>query len=145
MTSDEWGALEGGIIFEIDGTVPGNIRLFIELESLRGMFPNKGHGFVVHLEKCSSVVYTAHNGSPVTHLRSLESKELEISCLSLVNPVELSCQEASGAQGDLILDYESAYAFLDTGASLLENDLHIAYKKCWDAEASREGGNETVR
>ena len=134
MTLDEWGALQDGIIFQIDGSIPGDVRILVDLDYLRTMFPNQGNGFIVQLTNCTSIEYRRYGKTTINDTTIIESKELEILCLSLVNPIELSCQDYSGELGELILDYESASLLLDTGEIVADNELHQAYAKYWDQE-----------
>ena len=133
MTPDEWGALEKGIIFEINGDIPGDIQISIDLEDIRKQFPNEGHGFVVKLTNCSSIEYKRHQDqATIKDIAIIENEELEIMCLSFVNPVVLACQSYSGEQGDLLIGYETATLFLDSGEVVPDEQLHVAYAKLCD-------------
>lgn len=132
MTPDEWGALQEGIIFEINGNIPGDIQISIDLEDIRKQFPNEGNGFIVKLTNCSSIEYKRQDQATIKDIAIIANEELEILCLAFVDPVELACQSYSGKQGDLVISYETATLFLDSGEIIPDEQLHVAYAKSCD-------------
>jgi len=126
---DLWNILHDGTIAQIRGKVPGDIRLRIEIEYLRNMFPPPGQSIYVTLTNCRRMQLMA---SPKKAKRALSEKSVTI----------LSAKGDDGGivvrstEGDLVLEYDSFELELDSGEAISLEQLAQASKQYWETLAS---------
>jgi len=111
MTRDIWGVFHDGVLKLVDGTVPGTIRLEIEIAYLRNMFPEPGNSFFVTLLDCSKLVYAEYGKQSTESLSHIQGREPEVLYVKSEEPLVLNC-----AMGSLQLDYAEMIVTLESGA-----------------------------
>ena len=128
--TDLWNILHDGTIAQIRGTVPGDIRLKVEIEYLRNMFSPPGQSIFVTLENCRRMHLLA---PPKAARRALSEKRVTI----------LSAKSDDGAivvdstEGDLVLEYDSFALELDSGERISLEQLAQASKQYWETLARK--------
>src|ERR1700722_4533671 len=58
-----WNILHDGVVVAVEGTVPGNLRVDIEIDYLRKRFPDSGDLIQVHLGGCTRFAYRQYEKS----------------------------------------------------------------------------------
>lgn len=135
MVARLWNQLHDGVIERIDGSVPGDIRLFTSVLYLRELFEGKGEGFVFHLSDCSIFEFTLWDSAPTTDLGQIEGAGIEVLSAEDGDPVKVCC-----AEGMLRVRYRSAGLRLDSGAAVSLDELEAAATRYWDRFEARHRG-----
>ena len=131
-----------GTVVQLDGRVPGDLVLRIEIPYLREMFGEGGDAFDVHLEDCSQVEYAEYGEPPATDLRHIAARQPEIlSVASTPSPVSsppIAVEPAhevglvlNCAMGTLTLAYRRLRISLDTGEAVAHDRLVAAAAHYW--------------
>jgi hypothetical protein len=126
MEPSIWGVFHDGVIKRIDGTVPGQLVLGIEIPYLRAMFEGNGTGFNVRLQSCTKVKYSEYDEQPIEDLARIQEREPEVLYLASEHPLVLDC-----AMGTLELTYEEMLVTLDSGGHVSEEELAEASELYW--------------
>jgi len=132
MNRDIWGVFHDGVVKLIEGTVPGTLKLEIEIDYLRRMFPEPGDRFVVMLIGCSKFVYAGYDEPPTEDLSHIQSREPEILYITSEQPVVLDCNE-----GTLEIEYDEMTVGLESGQAVDYETLASACRKYWTDWKSR--------
>ena len=127
MTPNAWGVFHDGVIQAIDGTLPGDLVITIEIGYLRAMFEGEGSRFRVHLTGCTRVRYSEYDEEPSTDLEKIREREPEILYVTSEQPLVLDC-----VMGPLELDYERMTVELDSGVKVSEQELISASELYWN-------------
>ena len=126
MTPGAWGVFHDGVIQAIDGTLPGNLVLTIEIGYLRAMFGGDGSSFRVHLTGCTRMRYSEYDEEPTADLGKIREREPEILYVTSEHPLVLDC-----VMGPLELEYEGMTVKLDSGVQVSEQELVGASELYW--------------
>jgi hypothetical protein len=132
MQHDIWGVFHDGSVIRIDGAVPGTLRLEIDIQYLRRMFPEPGDCFIVTLSDCTKFTFTEYDGPPITDHARIQALEPEILYVNELEPLILDCDG-----GTLELDYQEMSVSLESGYPVGYDDLVSAADKYWAAFAAR--------
>jgi hypothetical protein len=132
MKRDIWGVFHDGVIKLIDGSVPGTLRLEVEIPYLRGMFPEPGHRFIVSLSRCSKLRFTEYDELPTENPHEIQQREPEILYVLSEQPLVLDC-----AAGKLEVEYDEMTVRLESGQSVSYESLASASAKYWNDWSSR--------
>lgn len=130
---DLWGVFHDGSVVEVAGSLP-SVRMEIEIEYLRNMFPVKGKAFIATLVGCELIEFYDWDSDTVIH---------DISVISSKEPEILNVKEVDGAAhitcatGVLKLKYRDIQFMLDTGESVTYEELDGACSKYWEDWQSR--------
>jgi hypothetical protein len=128
MNPDFWEIFHDGTITKIQEISAGCIKIFIEIEYLRKMFPSEGIGFFVVLKNVSCLKFNPYEGQETSIFSEIEKAEPEILYLnSEKNPIIIGC-----VTGTILLEYEDAEVYLDTGLRLTFDELDKASRTYWD-------------
>jgi hypothetical protein len=126
MQRDIWGVFHDGILAEIDGTIPGDLKLQVQIEYLRRMFDEEGGSFTIELDHCSRFCYSEYDAEPTEDLAKIQAKEIEILSVESEDPLVLNC-----VMGTLDLEYKSMKVLLPSGFELSDELLVSASEKYW--------------
>lgn len=126
MTPSIWGVFHDGVIKRIDGTVPGNLVLAMEIEYLRAMFEGEGTGFNIHLQSCTKLRYGEYDEEPTDDLERIQEREPEVLYVTSEHPLVLDC-----VMGALELEYGAMLVTLDSGVRVTEEELAKASEQYW--------------
>jgi hypothetical protein len=127
ITPSTWGVFHDGVIQAIEGTIPGNLVLTIEIGYLRAMFEGDGTSFRVALAGCTRLRYSEYDEEPTVDLDRIREREPEILYVTSEHPLVLDC-----VMGPLELEYEEMAVTLDNGLELTEQELVSASELYWN-------------
>jgi hypothetical protein len=127
ITPSVWGVFHDGVIQAIEGTIPGDLVLTIEIGYLRGMFDGDGSSFRVHLTGCRRMMYSEYDEEPTDDLDRIREREPEILYVTSEQPLVLDC-----VMGPLELEYERMAVTLDSGVEVSEQELVSASELYWN-------------
>jgi hypothetical protein len=136
MQRDVWGVFHDGIIAKIDGEVPGDLAIQLQIEYLRNEFDEDGDWFVVELGSCSKFKYSEYEAEPTEDLTEIQAREIDVLYVSSEDPLVLDC-----SMGILELEYKTMRVVLPSGRAVTREDLIAAserYWKEWNARATSE-------
>jgi len=136
MKRDIWGVFHDGVLKRIEGVIPGNLRLEVEIEYLRRMFDEPGSSFHIELIDCSKFVYSEYDQEPTSDVRQIQEREPEILYLTSEQPLLLDC-----AAGSLELDYDDMRVVLPSGAEVSYEGLAAACERYWNDWSARSKGD----
>jgi hypothetical protein len=134
MNRDIWGVFHDGVVKLIEGTVPGTLRLEIEIGYLRGMFPEPGDRFFVNLLGCSKFIYTGFDERPTENTSYIQDKEPEILYVTSEEPLVLDC-----AMGTLEIEYDEMTVTLESGQAITYEALASASHEYWNKSHTEKG------
>jgi hypothetical protein len=126
ITPSAWGVFHDGVIQAIEGTLPGNLVLTIEIGYLRAMFEGDGCSFLVHLTGCTRMRYCEYDEEPTVDLNRIREREPEILYVTSEQPLILDC-----VMGPLELEYEQMAVTLESGVQVSEQELVSASELYW--------------
>ncbi|EMN7262890.1 hypothetical protein WB865_001853 [Vibrio vulnificus] len=127
MERDSWGIFHDGYISKIEGTIPGELRVFVNILYLRGMFQGDGEGFVVTLSNCTMFEYQEYDEQPTRNLKDIEGLEPEVLYVQSKEPLVLDC-----SAGTLRMSYDSATIEIDNGTPVTDNELSQECDNYWE-------------
>lgn len=133
-----WNTLHDGYIVDIDGSIPGDISLKVEIEYLANRLPGNASFVVVSLHGCNKFCYEFYLSSKETiyYKKLNEIKEqapIIISCEKNGDDLYVSC-----ACGQIEMSYESSSLLLASGKSLsyeLLDEICTEYWEEWEHAA----------
>jgi hypothetical protein len=132
MRPSAWELLHDGSIAEVTGSVPGEVRLALEILYLRELFPEQGTHFEVCLNGCTALRFTPWDEEPTEDFQDIVSRCIQVVEVRNEEPLIIGC-----AEGVLELAYEEIQVFLPSGLEVLYDDLAKASEKYWKAFAAR--------
>ncbi len=135
MSVEIWSILHDGVINRIDGSVPGNVSVTVEIEYLRRMFSENGNSIIVSLLTCETFKYQPHEPSELlTDLSAISDIHPEILYADIENDViHVDCND-----GTLWLKYQDFSLMLDDGQPITLNELGDKCDKYWNDWESRK-------
>jgi hypothetical protein len=125
-----WGVFHDGTIETIEGSVPGDVSLTVEIAYLRSMFEGDGTTFIIQLQGCTQLRWTEFNEEPTADILMIQEQEPEILYIISEHPLVLDC-----TMGTLELEYEAMSVALDSERRVNYDELISAcelYWKRWD-------------
>jgi hypothetical protein len=131
-----WNVIDDGVIVRVDGGVPGDLRLTIQIDYLRKRFSEPGEYLIMVLRACTRLVFVKYD-SPEPYTPE-DFGELTPTVLSAAREAEICKVHCIG--GTLEVAARSAEFFLDSGrvVSLAElTKVNDAYWDEWEAEGAR--------
>ena len=139
MNEAIWNLLHDGLIVNIEGEIPGDIILTVEIKYLRKMFSDDGENIIVKLYGCDFFQYRKDVGEIIIKgLDSINENQVEILSGDLKDgEFTIFCQhmmyerEKSGS-GQLKLRYKDFSIFLDNGKQVLLDELDQKAEQYWD-------------
>ena len=127
---DIWNIFHDGGIEQIEGTVPGSIRIKVGIENIRHMFSKDGDSFLINIFNCSIFQYEPWDESPIIH---------ELSEIAKLEPDILSAKDQENDEiivytdgGNIRMKYTSATYALDNGKTISYEELDEACNTFWD-------------
>ena len=126
MQRDVWGVFHDGILAKIDGCVPGNLTIQLQIEYLRNEFDEDGEFFIVELGSCTRFRYSEYEAAPTEDLQEIQSREIEVLYVSSEDPLVLDC-----SMGVLELGYRTMRVLLPSGRAVTRDDLFSASERYW--------------
>ena len=141
MSVELWDILHDGVIEGVDGNVPGDLTLTVEIEYLRELFSDGGKNFIVKLIGCDTLTYQPDGPSEL-----LDSLASEI-------PEGIHSGEADGdlvrvycMNGVLSIRYRDFSLMLDNGQPITLAELGEKSQEYWDSfgRAADERQNNAV-
>jgi hypothetical protein len=127
ITPSAWGVFHDGVIQAIEGNIPGNLVLTIEIGYLRAMFEGEGSSFRAHLIGCTRMRYCEYDEEPTVDLDRIREREPEILYVTSEQPLVLDC-----VMGPLEIEYEQMAVTLDNGIEVSEQELVSASELYWN-------------
>ena len=121
-----WGVFHDGVIQDIEGTLPGNIMLSINIAYLSAMFEGEDTSFRVYLTGCTKIRYCEYDEDPTVDLNRIREREPEILYVTSEQPLVLDC-----VMGTLELEYEEMAITLESGVEVSEQELINASEQYW--------------
>jgi len=132
MQRNIWGVFHDGEITQINGTVPGDLRLDLEICYLRAQFPEPGHSFTIELTNCTQLQFSEYDEPPSTCLTHIQERKPMVLYVTSEEPLVLDC-----AMGTLELDYSEMHVRLPSGRDVSEQELTAACEQYWNAWQER--------
>jgi hypothetical protein len=132
MQRDVWAVFHDGILAGIEGSVPGDLRIQIQIEYLRREFDEDGDVFIVELGSCTKFRFSEYEAQPTEDLVEIQAREIDVLYVSSENPLVLDC-----SMGVLELDYKTMRVFLPSGRDVTREDLVAASKRYWNEWSAR--------
>lgn len=127
MSVELWDILHDGTIEGVEGNVPGDLTLNVEIEYLREMFSDGGTNIIVKLLGCDTLMYQPDNPSPL------------LDSLAGVIPEGIHSGEVDGdlirvycMNGVLSLRYQDFSLMLDNGQPVALAELGEKSQEYWD-------------
>jgi len=137
MSVEIWSIFHDGVIAQVDGSVPGDITVTVDIEYLRQMFSENGSSIIVTLSACSIFKYQPFEPAEMlTSLSEINERRPEILYAKVVenDVIRIECVE-----GTLWLKYQAHSLSLDDGQSITLDELSEQCDKYWtDWEAKSE-------
>jgi hypothetical protein len=128
-----WNVLHDGTLSDISGTVPGDIRLKIEIPYLRDFFHPAGKSFLVDLQDCTEFRMIREQGSIGDLSKIIVLQSSILSTESEDCPVKIATTE-----GELELSFASSRLSLDTGEPITHEELCEACERYWENFGKRQ-------
>lgn len=126
MNRDIWGVFHDGEITKITGTVPGDLRVEVEIGYLRNLFQEPGNTFFVELRNCSKFEFSEYDEAPSTDLTHIQERKPMVLYVTSQEPLVLDC-----AMGTLEMDYAQMEILLPSGRGVSERELTEACERYW--------------
>jgi len=138
--ADIWNVLHDGEIIQIQGKVPGDLRLTISIAYLRHMFSDTGDSITLCLRGCSYFTMNIWDENLVTSdpERIVKENTEILSTESLSTPVHVIT-----TKGEIDTDFESFSLTLNDGKDISYESLCEACERYWnkweaESKATRE-------
>jgi hypothetical protein len=126
-----WNVLHDGRLIAVEGTVPGELRLLVEIEYLCRHLPTQSQQLIVTLASCEQFVFHPYEQSPVTEPNGIAALGLEL--LSAQHEggfLTIECADG-GYGGQLVLRYASALLSTKEGRPLSQSEVESAAEQYW--------------
>jgi hypothetical protein len=134
-----WNILHDGVIVAVEGTVPGNLRIDIEIDYLRKRIPDPGTSIQVLLVGCTRFALREYeNAKFSTALTEIAAMRPEVLNASLKNGIcKIDC-----ADGTLAVVTAGGSICLDSGRPLTLEELAAVadcnWKERWDRAKTKK-------
>ncbi len=127
MDPDCWNILHDGYIVDVAGELPGDVRLAVEIDYLRGRFAEPGNRIVLTLHDCTGLTYHPFDEPVIADFPAIAAAHPQI--LRARNWTDPGFVECPG--GDLKVDAAHASFSLDGGIPLSLDQLKAAAEAYW--------------
>lgn len=134
--AEVWKYLHDGSIVQIDGSVPGDVTVYVSINYLAKLFPGDGNGFRISLIGCTRFQLLGDDDSLCEDLAEIARRSPTI--LSVVSDSPLSIYTTLGT---LNLAYEGVTLTLDSGEPVSVQSIDQASDQYWDAWSKRHKGS----
>jgi hypothetical protein len=122
-----WNTLHDGCIKSVEGTIPGDVTITVDISYLCEKLPTVAKHLKVHLQQCSCLEFQPFQGGSITEFGELASCGVEIlSAGEEGNFVNICC-----ANGSLKLAYMRAETHLAEGSLVTQTELEAAADTYW--------------
>ena len=126
-----WNVLHDGRVISAEGTVPGDLRLTVEIEYLCGYLTTRSGHLVVNLVGCERFEYQPYQEPRVSAPSEIAVLTLELLTAELVEGcIIIECSDG-GYGGQLLLRYDVAHAATAEGVPLSQAELESAANFYW--------------
>ena len=126
-----WNVLHDGCITAVEGTVPGELRLTVEIQYLCPHLPTRADHLFVTLDGCERFEYQPYERCATTGVSAVAALELGLlSALEADGYLRVACSD-SGVGGELMLRYATARLSTAEGRELSQSDVESAAKRYW--------------
>ena len=133
MNPDFWNILHDGVITHVSGSVPGDVRIGVEIDYLRERFAEPGDQVVLTLLGCTALSYHPFEDPPVAGFTDLVAARPEI--LRAKDWTDASIVECNN--GDLRVTAADAALALDSGREISLAELQAVAEAYWTEWSSR--------
>lgn len=136
-----WNLLHDGSLVGVDGEVPGDVTVTVEIDYLRAMLPEPGNRFLIRLAGCRLFEFrrAAEGRTLISDWVTVSAGEPEILSATLrgggIIVVSLECGPATYME--LLLQYDAASVSIEDGRVVPAAELTAAARRYWAAFASR--------
>ena len=123
-----WNILHDGVIVAVEGTLPGNLQIDVEIDYLRKRIPDSGDLIQVHLSSCTRFAYRQYEKSNVSSaLAEIAAMGPEILGASIKDGMcEVECSD-----GTLEVAAADATIRLDNGREVTLQELKEVAEGYW--------------
>jgi hypothetical protein len=131
-----WNVLHDAIVVDLEGQLPGSVRLEIECDYLRDRIDHPGNRFYITLSSCTKFTYRPWaEDAPVIHdFKTLSGRRLWILSADIAGGFcRVHCKEhiPNGSGGSLEIAARSATLTLDGGKPFTVSELETAAEEYW--------------
>lgn len=130
-----WNMLHDGSITDVEGSVPGDVTVAVEIEYLRSMLPEPGTRFLIRLCGCTQFEFRRFIAEEtlVSDLTTVAAEEPEILSAQLRDHSVVVCMtRGAGPYMELHLQYENLSVFLENGRPVPTEELDDAARRYWE-------------
>lgn len=130
-----WNMLHDGCIVDVDGFVPGDVTVAVEIEYLRSMLPDPGDRFLVRLSGCTMFELRRFltDQTLVSDLTTIAPEQSEILSAQLQDEtVVVSMTQGAGPYMELHIRYDEVSISLENGRPVSVEELHDAARRYWE-------------
>jgi hypothetical protein len=128
-----WNVLHDGRVIAAEGSVPGNLRLSVELAYLCHHLPTIDEHLVVTLVGCERFDYQPYKQPPLTEPSAIAALGVELltAGAGLVGGcINIECADG-GYGGQLLLRYAAAHLHTAEGHLLSQSEVESASARYW--------------
>jgi hypothetical protein len=134
-----WSTLHDGCMVAIEGTVPGDLRITVEIQYLCRYLPTESECIIVTLEDCTRFEYRPYEYPRTNDLNEIAALELEIIGARVAGDgVAVDCGHRSHG-GELTVNYKRTRCSTTEGRVISQAELESAAERYWtDWEAKNK-------
>ena len=135
-----WNTLHDGALVEIQGDVPGDLRVKVEIEYLANKLSGQKSNIWVNLKNCSLFEYERQlsKDETQTYQGPQELKDISPSLMALSCDEEKDYLIIWDICGLIKTKYDAAELFLETGEPLTFEELDNVSKEYWEDFGSQK-------
>jgi hypothetical protein len=139
MNLATWNVLHDGRVIAAEGSVPGDLRLSIEIAYLCHHLPTKAEHLIVTLVGCDRFEYQPYEQAPLAEPSAIAALGLELLTAGAgldSGCINIECADG-GYGGRLLLRYASAHLHTAEGDPLSQSELESASERYWSLRQQR--------
>lgn len=126
-----WNVLHDGRLIAAAGSVPGDVKLSIEIEYLCRHLPTQSRHLFVRLNGCERLEFQPYEQPPISKLAVITAFGLELLSAEIAGEfMNIDCADGSYG-GNLLLRYVSAELSTAEGQPLSQSDVESAAERYW--------------
>ena len=127
-----WNVLHDGRVIAVEGAIPGDLRLSVQIPYLCGHLPTRATYVTIALSGCKLFEYMPYEYPLVAEPDAIATRGLELlsAWLAADGCVRVECADG-GAGGQLYLRYTSAQAITAEGRLISQMELESAAERYW--------------
>ncbi len=131
--ADIWNVLHDGEICDIEGRIPGDVKIRVWIPYLRRMFSDDGDELIVTLRSCRKLTMKRWDDEATGDFYQISGAEFDIGHTKCVDiPIKVV-----GSNGELEVDFLDFALALDNGVIISAKELFDAASSYWDAWQKR--------